>query len=429
MCPATEFAADVRGHLTDSHAVRSIGRIRPPLKPPKTPSVRPSSNLSHSYYGTQSMQRRSFLTQFLLASFGLALIGCSDAPTTKTPDANLGSAAAPGSSDSAKRIIILTNGNAPFWDAAVAGAKDAEKELKCEAGNLSVTVDRGDFAAETQINKLRQYGNATDVVGVGISVTDSNNEAIVDEMKKLQAAGIKVVTIDSDVDRSKNSDARFAYLGTDNSKAGQQLGKAAKGIMESANYAAFVGLKGAANAQERVGGFQQAAGDTFKQLDYLGDAPEGPDKARSNVRDALDRNKDLNLLVGIWSYNTPAIIDIVTQLKLREKTKIVGFDADPPAIDGMQAGMVDAMIVQNPYQMGYQGVRVLKALVEKDDATVKEMFPKHGEPGGEIYDTGLKLVVPDEGSPLKAEMFDTNTQFLKLGEFKAWLQKYNLTGS
>lgn len=374
------------------------------------------------------MQRRQFLSQFLLAFLSFVVVGCGDSGLpTPHGSGTSGSPATP--SGEAKRIIILTNGNAPFWDAAVAGAKDAEKELNCAPGNLSVTVDRGDFAAETQINKLRQYGNATDVVGVGISVTDANNEAIVDEMKKLQAAGIKVVTIDSDVDRSKNSAARFAYLGTDNSQAGKQLGKAAKGMMESANYAAFVGLKGAANAQERVGGFQEAAGESFKQLDYLGDAPEGADKARSNVRDALDRNKDLNLLVGIWSYNTPAIIDIVGQLKLRDKVKIVGFDADPPAIDGMKAGMVDAMVVQNPYQMGFQGVRILKALVEKDEATVKEMFPKHGEVGGDIFDTGLKVVVPDEGSPLKAELFDANTQFLKLGEFKAWLDKYNLTGS
>jgi ribose transport system substrate-binding protein len=57
------------------------------------------------------------------------------------------------------------------------------------------------------------------------------------------------------------------------------------------------------------------------------------------------------------------------------------------------------------------------------------MLPKLGQPGGDIYDTGLKVVVPDEGSPLKAEMFEKNTQFLKLGEFRKWLKEHNLTGS
>lgn len=42
--------------------------------------------------------------------------------------------------------------------------------------------------------------------------------------------------------------------------------------------------------------------------------------------------------------------------------------------------MVDVMVVQNPYQMGYQGVRLLKALVQNDEKTIKEMLPNHGSP-------------------------------------------------
>ena len=93
-----------------------------------------------------------------------------------------------------KRIIVLTNGNAPFWDAAAAGAKDAEKELNCAADGFQVVVDRNDFKAEGQIEKLRQYASATDVAAVAISVTDAQNAAIPDEMRKLQKAGIKIVT-------------------------------------------------------------------------------------------------------------------------------------------------------------------------------------------------------------------------------------------
>jgi ribose transport system substrate-binding protein len=79
--------------------------------------------------------------------------------------------------------------------------------------------------------------------------------------------------------------------------------------------------------------------------------------------------------------------------------------------------------------MGYQGVKLMKALVEKDEATVKQMLPDQGKPDGDIYDTGLKVVVPDEGSPLKREMFDKKTEFLKLSDFRKWLDKYKLTGS
>src|SRR5205823_6260191 len=108
---------------------------------------------------------------------------------------------------------------------------------------------------------------------------------------------------------------------------------------------------------------------------------------------------------------------------------IVTFDAEPGAISDMGEGNIYAMVVQNPFQMGYQGVRLLKALIEDDQKTVKEMFPNQGKPEGDIYDTGIKVVVPDSVSPLKAEMFDKKTQFLKLSEFRAWLEKYHLKGS
>jgi ribose transport system substrate-binding protein len=57
------------------------------------------------------------------------------------------------------------------------------------------------------------------------------------------------------------------------------------------------------------------------------------------------------------------------------------------------------------------------------------MFPQHDEPEGDIYDTGLKVVVPDDKSPLKKEMFGAKTEFLTLEKFRGWLNTYKLTGS
>lgn len=335
-----------------------------------------------------------------------------------------------GSGQKTQRIVILTNGTSPFWDAAKAGARDAAKDLKVEAAGLRVVVDTNDFSVQGQIDKLKQYAGATDIVAVGISVTDSNNSSIADEMKKLQDQGIKVVAIDSDVDRKTARDSRFAYLGTDNIVGGQELGKAAKGLRpEGGKYTSFVGLKGAANAKERNSGFAQGAGDKFEQLEFMGDGGD-PEVARKNTRDALDRHDDLNVMVGIWSYNTPAIVDTVNQLEIRDKFTIVGFDAEPVAITHMAGGDVDAMVVQNPYRMGYEGVRLLKALVEDDQETIKKMREElvvGDEP--DVLDTGLKVVVPDEGSPLKKEMFDERTEFMTLSEFKDWLKTKGLTGS
>lgn len=353
----------------------------------------------------------------------LGLAGCGGGDTDEQ------SAAGNAESGGLKRIILLTNGSAPFWDAAAVGANVAAKELNLAASGLQVVVDRNDFKVEGQIDKLKQYAGSTDVVAVGISVTDANNPAIADEMKKLREQGIHVVTIDSDVDRETSRDARFAYLGTDNIVGGRELGKAAAGLLPvGGQYATFVGLKGAANARERIGGFAEGAGSQFQQVEDLGDGGDAA-TARTNVQDALDRHSELDMLVGIWSYNTPAIIDIVKQRGIRDKVKVIGFDADPPAIAGMQEGFVDVMVVQNPYEMGYQGVRLMKALVEDDQATIAEILPNRDAEDGDLYDTGLKVVVPAASSPLKPDMFNKNTQFLTLKEFQDWLQKYGLTGS
>ena len=96
----------------------------------------------------------------------------------------------------------------------------------------------------------------------------------------------------------------------------------------------------------------------------------------------------------------------------------------------MAKGNIDAMVVQNPFDMGFQSVRLLKAMLTDDKATIDEMFPRASEPDGDVYTTGLRLVAPDGETPLKADLFDSKTvEFMKLGEFKDWLAKYKLTSS
>jgi ribose transport system substrate-binding protein len=344
---------------------------------------------------------------------GLAASGCSNA-----------------GSGGEKRIILLTNGNSPFWDAGRVGLEEAEKDLKLRDAGLRAVMDVNDGTSKGQLDKLQQYVSQSDIVAVGVSAIDANNAAIADQLRELQKNGVQVVTVDSDVDREKMRDARFAYLGTDNYAGGKELGKCIKNLRPSGGeYVTFVGRKGAQNAIERVGGVKEGAGGKFKALDNMEDDNERI-KARENVRNAIRNHPRLNVVVGIWSYNAPAIVDVVKELDKRQTLTVVAFDAEPNAVDQMSEGMIDAMVVQNPYQMGYQGIRLMKALVEKDQKAIQEMLPdKDKKPDGDIYDTGLKVVVPDEGSPLKPEMFDKKTQFLKLGEFRQWLAKYHLTGS
>ena len=115
--------------------------------------------------------------------------------------------------------------------------------------------------------------------------------------------------------------------------------------------------------------------------------------------------------------------------KSRERVKVVAFDAEPGAVKQMSEGMIDALLVQNPYEMGYRGVRVMQALVKDDRQTLAEVYPRLDQPDGDISDTGLKVIAPDGETPLKAGQFPEGVQFLRLEEFRGWLSEYGLEGS
>lgn len=197
---------------------------------------------------------------------------------------------------------------------------------------------------------------------------------------------------------------------------------------DGGEFVSFVGDLAAQNAKDRIGGFAEGAGEKLVAKDAMPDANK-PDVARENVRNALLSHPQLNTLVGIWSYNAPAIVDVLREKKRRKDFAVVVFDAEPLTIQAAADGDIDAMVVQNPYAMGLEAIRLLKALKTKDDATVKQMLPNLGQPDGDIYDTGLKVVVPNADSPIKKDLFSGNVEFLTLDEFKAWLAKYNLTQS
>ena len=367
---------------------------------------------------------------------GLSLLGLSGCRESND-SVGTGSQAAPAGTDPVptttgkKRIILLNNTESPFWDAARAGIAKAAEDLKLEENGFTASMDSNTNGEEGQIEKLRQSGTQSDIAAVIISPTSATNAAIADELKNLKEKGIIIGTFDSDLD-TKFQETREFYVGTNNTRGGEVLGTAAKGLQpDGGEYVQFVGYDSMQNAVQRMDGFTSAAGDKFTQKGRRTDDTDR-NRARDNVRDSIDQNSSLSVLVGIWSYNAPAIVDVVKEKNMRDKFTIVTFDAEPIAIEQMSEGMIDAMVVQNPFGMGYDSVRYVYSKLRGDAATIAEMFPNMKDSGGNIRDTGLKIVAPDEGSPLTPEMFKEfgpSVQFLKLSEFKAWLKEYNLTSS
>lgn len=372
-----------------------------------------------------------FVTLAGVLALPLLLVGCGG--DSKVAKEEVKTETSKGTSGK-KRLIFLTNGNSPFWDACRSGLVEGAKEFKLDDAGLTVAMEVNDGTAQGQIDKLRQYASQSDVAGVAVSVIQADNPAIVEEMKNLQAKGVKIITVDGDVNRETFRDARPYYLGTDNIVGGRVLGTAAQAILKSrkvekGGYVQFAGFTDNDNARNRMNGFKEAIGDTYEEKDRM---PDGMDlaKARDNVRNAITNHKDLVALVGIWSYNAPAIAEVATERNVRDKITVITFDAEAGAIEQMTGGTIDAMVVQNPFDMGYQTVRLLKAMIEKDDKVIKEMFPNPDQKDGDIYTTGLRVVVPEKETPLTKEMFDAKSvEYMTLPQFKVWLKKYNLSSS
>jgi ribose transport system substrate-binding protein len=382
----------------------------------------------------QSVLHRPILVLWLLsAAISIGAAGCGSAENEAEPTAGTGP----------KRFVFITNGDDPFWDACNAGLQEGAKRSGLAEQGLQVVMEKNNGTAQGQIEKLRQLGSQSDIAGVAISVIQAENVAIVEEMKRLTAKGVAVITVDGDVNRELFPDGRPYYIGTDNIVGGRLLGTAGKQLLSSrgikeGGYVQFAGFTDNDNARARMNGFKEAVGEAYTELDRMADSMD-LSKARDNVRAALVNHPDLKSLVGIWAYNAPAIAEVVEERGVRDQITIVTFDAQAAALDHMAEGRIDCMVVQNPFDMGIQTVRLLLAMHTDDDATIMEMFPNRGEPGGDIYTTGLRLIIPDawaedENAPIKPADFESaeNTdmiEVLSLSAFRKWLAQYGLSSS
>jgi len=342
-----------------------------------------------------------------------------------------------------KRFIFITNGDDPYFDVLNAGLQAGAEKYDLASSNIEVVMEKNNATAQGQINRLRQLVTQADIAAVAISVIQAENVAIVEEMKRLAEKGVPVITVDGDINGKLFSDARPFYIGTDNSIAGRLLGTAAKKVLESrgvneGGFIQFTGFTDNDNARARMNGCRDALGKKYNELDRMADSFDHS-RARDNVRTALVNHPDVNALVGIWAYNAPAIAEVVAERGVRDQISIFTFDAAAQAIEHMKDGHIDCMIVQNPFEMGVQTVRLLLAMVEKKDAVIAEMFPNSDEPGGDRYTTGLRLIIPDDwagksSAPINAKDLESavsagTLEVLTLSVFREWLKKYGLSSS
>lgn len=358
--------------------------------------------------------RRGRLTRSAVLVLALGAVGCSGG----TESTGTGTPAAGGQAKDAGKIhlVFVTNSNADWWNAVEKGMQDGGKEF-----GVQVVLNRNDNKETSgQIKLLEDVLSMPDVQGVAVSVYEAKAPGIADKLRELKDAGKVVITIDSDI-APEYADLRRAYIGTNNVKAGEAAGRAAAVLRpDGGKVCVFVGTSSAANARERSQGFFEGAGSKFTRLEAFDDGGNFA-KAADNVQNALTKYNDVGVLLGLWSYNAARIAEQAKAAPgVRPKTNVVTFDLDELAVGHVAAGDIDATVCQNPYEMGFQGVKLLKALVTNDEKTVKEVLPD-----GTVRDTGVRVIVPKADSPVMKNK-EKGDDVITIEEMKSWLASKGL---
>ena len=250
---------------------------------------------------------------------------------------------------STKRLAFITNNAADFWTIARRGTEKADAALP----DVVVEFRLGDGTTAAQ-KRIVDDLLAKGVDGIAISPVDpANQTAMLNDAAK-QAL---VFTHDSDAPDSK----RECYVGTDNVAAGRQAGDLIKeALPQGGRIAIFVGKMDARNAQERLQGIKASiAGSTIDIIDVRTDDTDSV-RAKANVSEMLVGHPEVAALVGLWSYNGPAILNAVRDAGRVGQVKIVAFDEDDETLTGVKSGAIVGTVVQQPYEFGYQSVMLLE---------------------------------------------------------------------
>ncbi|MCW6507402.1 sugar-binding protein [Lichenifustis flavocetrariae] len=259
-----------------------------------------------------------------------------------------------------KTLAFVVNVPADFWTIARRGTEKAQKELPNY--NVEFYIP-GEMSAAAQKRILEDL-LAKGVAGVSISPVNPDNSTEI-----LNQVASKAVLFTQDADAPKSN--RVMYIGTDNVAAGRQAGELIKkALPNGGKIMLFVGTMDAANARERSQGIKEViAGTKIEIIDIRTDGGDQA-KAKANVEDTLTKYPDIDLLAGLWAYNTPQIYNAVKAAGKEGKVKIVGFDEDQQTLKGVAEGVIDGTVVQQPYEFGYQSIKNLAKYIEGDKSVV-----------------------------------------------------------
>ena len=315
--------------------------------------------------------RRTVWSLFVLVVVSTGLFSCTNPSGT------------PGDGRKKLTIAVIPKGTThEFWKSIHAGANKAAGELSSQ-GNQVEVIWKGPLREDDREQQIQVVEGFTTQGVNGIVLAPLDNRALARPVEEAKRAGVPTVIIDSGLE----SDALVSFVATDNRKGGmlaaERLGQLlnGKGKVLLLRYA-----EGSASTSEREDGFLSQLKAKFPDIQLI-----SSDQYAGATRDTAKRASE-NLLnrfgdevQGIFTPNessTAGMLLALQDIGKAGKVFFVGFDSSKPFIDAMRSNQLNGLVVQNPFNMGYLGVRTM----------VDHLLGKQVE---KMMDTGVTLVTPD----------------------------------
>ena len=172
-----------------------------------------------------------------------------------------------------------------------------------------------------------------------------------DAVQKAINSGIKVITVDSDVDVN----GKELFVGTNNIEAGKKAAKQAVDLCKEqksinigiVNYGGKGRLKGFTDYINKI--------DNAKIVDTV-NVESNKESATAGAKKLLKKHKQINVLIGFNEWSTIGVAYAIKELNLNNKVFGIGFDSNVNCVNMLESGEIDTLIVQNPFSMGYTSV-------------------------------------------------------------------------
>lgn len=255
-----------------------------------------------------------------------------------------------------KRFAVIPKGSTnEFWKSIHAGAVKAAREEGVEI------IWKGPVREDDRDEQIKVVETFVSQQIDGIVLAPLDDRAIVPALKEAANRNIPVLIVDSDV----QWDGRISFVATDNERAGglaaERLGDVlgGKGRVVMMRY-----MEGSASTTAREAGFMKTIAEKFPNIQVVSSNQYGgttTESAYATAEKLLSTYKNAD---GIFCPNESTTFGTLLALdaaRLTGKMRLVGFDASTKLVDALREGKVDGLVVQNPFRMGEQGVKMLVA--------------------------------------------------------------------